>query len=75
MTNKQKQDFIYWLELKRLSTSTIAKYSNQAHNRIFKELKISFYELKVLTDLQDLLIKVKRLEKQMPNAPILVFGT
>lgn len=69
MTNKQKQDFIYWFELKRLSTSTIAKYSNQAHNRIFKELKISFYELKVLTDLQDLLIKVKRLEKQMPNDP------
>lgn len=68
--NDNKQElFKQWLSRRGLSHSSIAKYATQAHNRILKDLGQSFYALNKNTDLAQLLIDVRLMEKQMEHDP------
>lgn len=64
-----KSAFIEWLRLKGLSESSRAKYAVQADNRIKKDLGVSFYELRSIAELGQLLIDVKKLENLMDRDP------
>ncbi|MGX7199803.1 hypothetical protein [Enterococcus nangangensis] len=68
--NDNKQElFKQWLSRRGLSQSSIAKYATQAHNKIVKDLGISFYTLTKSTDLAQLLNDVRLMEKQMEHDP------
>lgn len=55
--------------IRKLSDSSIAKYARQAHNRILKDLGISFYDIESMNELHQLLLDVKNLEKHMEKDP------
>lgn len=59
----------YLSTIKGLSISSIAKYAQQSHNRIQRDLGISFYAVDSMTDLHQLLQDVKVLEQQMEKDP------
>lgn len=54
---------------RNLSASSISKYARQAHNRILKDLGISFYEIESMKGLNQLLKDVKNLENHMEKDP------
>ncbi|SJZ84211.1 HNH endonuclease [Pilibacter termitis] len=64
-----KENFSYYLKKRGLAESTIRKNAVQAHNRIFNELGISFYELEDLSSIQTLYKDVKVLEGLMEKNP------
>lgn len=55
--------------IRKLSNSSIAKYARQAHNRIQKDLGISFYDIESMNELHQLLLDVKKVEKHMEKDP------
>lgn len=59
----------YLVEIRGLSGSSVSKYASQAHNRILKDLGISFYDIKSMNELHQLLLDVKKLEKHMEKDP------
>lgn len=67
--NDNHDEFQHWLQKKGLSPKTVSKYANQSHNRILKDLGISFYELNSLERLNQLLLDVRKLEKLMEKDP------
>lgn len=67
--NDNHDGFQHWLRERGLSPSSLSKYANQSHNRIFKDLGISFYELDSLEELNKLLKDVRELEKLMERDP------
>ena len=67
--NDNNDRFIHWLRKKGLSPSSISKYTTQSHNRILKDLGVSFYELNSVEQLNQLLLDVRKLEKLMEKDP------
>lgn len=65
----QKSFEKYLSEVRQLSESSISKYARQAHNKIQKELGISFYVLESMDELHQLLLDVKRMERLMEKDP------
>ncbi len=65
-----REEFEHYLKLvRKLSPSSISKYSSQAHNRILKDLGISFYEVDDMEQLHQLLKDVKLMERNMRKDP------
>lgn len=69
LTDNQAEFVSYLKNHRNLSASSISKYARQAHNRIYKDLGISFYDLESMEDLHNLLQAVKELEKIMVKDP------
>lgn len=59
----------YLKSVRKLSASTISKYSEQASNRILKDLGVNIYEIESMEKLHQLLRDVKLLEQQMLKDP------
>ena len=67
--NDNNDRFQHWLRKKGLSPSSVSKYASQSHNRILKDLGVSFYELNSIEQLNQLLLDVRKLEKLMEKDP------
>lgn len=67
--NDNNDRFQHWLRKKGLSPSSVSKYASQSHNRILKDLGVSFYELNSVEQLNQLLLDVRKLEKLMEKDP------
>lgn len=61
--------FERWLQQKGLSKSSISKYARQAHNRILKDIGLSFYQINNVEELSQVLIDVRILEQKMAKDP------
>src|SRR5699024_3921614 len=65
-----QKEFEAYLEFHRkLSKSSISKYARQSHNRILRDLGISFYEVESMDALHQLLNDVKQMESLMEKDP------
>lgn len=70
MNVTNQKEFENYLEHHRkLSGSSISKYARQSHNRILRELGISFYEVESMGELHQLLKDVKQMESLMEKDP------
>lgn len=70
MNVTNQKEFENYLEHHRkLSGSSISKYSRQSHNRILRELGVSFYEVESMDGLNQLLNDVKQMESLMEKDP------
>lgn len=70
MIKEKRIEFEYYLKNHRgLSDSSVRKYARQAHNRIYRDLGVSFYEVDSMEKLHELLLAVKELEKKMAKDP------
>ncbi len=67
--NDNSDRFQHWLRKRGLSQSSVSKYATQSHNRILKDLGVSFYELVSVEELNQLLLDVRELEKLMEKDP------
>ena len=59
--NDRNDRFQQWLRKKGFTANSVSKYSTQSHNRILKDLGISFYEFDSLEKLNQLLFDVREL--------------
>lgn len=65
----QKEFEAYLESHRKLSNSSISKYARQSHNRILRDLGISFYEVESMDALHQLLNDVKQMESLMEKDP------
>lgn len=65
----EQVQFEKWMQQKGLSESSISKYARQAHKRILRDIGLSFYQMKNVEELSQLLTDVRMLEQQMINDP------
>lgn len=68
-SSNQKRFEDYLKYKRQLSDSSVKKYARQSHNRIQKDLGISFYAIETMLELHQLLKVVKELEYRMERNP------